>query len=138
MSDKVKIRKATNDDLNLLKTLDPKFSKKNLDILKYYIQKRGVFIAENKEKDRIDGFILSQILNWINDKRKIVWIEHINIHPECENGVANQLLKHIQEYYRHLIPDIRYVFGNIQPANQDLMRITKGLESVSFFGKIKD
>ncbi len=137
MSKKLKIRKAKSEDLSTLRKIDPEISALEKDILKYYLKKRGIFIVQNRRNHQIEGFLLSQVLNWVNNKRRIVWIEHIYINPKKKNGEAAQaLLDYLKDYYRHLDPNVKYVFGNMNPGDKELIKISNGLQSISYFGKL--
>jgi len=138
MSKGIKIRKATHEDIPILKQLgDPNCANsKKKDLFKYYLKKRGIFVSEERETRNIIGYSLSQMLSWVNGFHKIVWIEHIYVDPNQHNSVAKKLMEHIEDYYKAIVPDVVYIFGNIQPSNKELFKMVSGLQSISFFGKI--
>ena len=138
MAKGIKIRKATKEDIPFLKQLEKSAQSKNKkkELFKYYLKKRGIFVSVNRETQKITGFSLSQMLSWVNGFHKIVWIEHIYIDPREEDSVAKKLMEHIEDYYKALVPDVVYIFGNLQPSNKKVFEMVSGLQTISFFGKV--
>jgi ribosomal protein S18 acetylase RimI-like enzyme len=127
----MEFRLAVKEDIAELKLLDSIsadidaingqkfFVLNNNELIDYYLEQKGIIIAE--QENRIVGYILTQILEYVHGIRKAIWIEHIGTHPEYRNKkVALNLLEYTQNYYRSKADCL---YGEIHPLNENSIQL---------------
>ena len=127
----MEFRLATKKDTEELKELDDISAKNdainnqkffvlsNNDLINYYLDKKGLIIAE--QDDKIIGYILTQNIEWVHGIKKVVWNEHIGTHPAYrKNGVAMKLLEFTKNYYKDKADCL---YGEIHPLNEKSIRL---------------
>lgn len=132
---KIKFRLANLDDKKELQEFDkisteadiidgkrfPVLDKKW--IIKYYIWKNWFIVAELDSK--IVGYILTQVVEWFHWVDKMVWIEHIWVHPDYRRlGIAYDLEKFAKKHYKW---KAKFLFATIHPLNKRSIELNKKL-----------
>ena len=139
---KLKIRLATKKDIDQLKELDAKdryyVDELNeyhslLDddqYLNHFLKNKAIFIAEGK--DRILGFLIALIKEWMFHHEKIIWIEHIVVDPnKRRKGIAQMLINNMISTYLEKDKNISHVYSIINPDNKASLKMSEKFEPFS-------
>lgn len=132
----MKVRLATKNDVDDLKELDAKdrYYVEELaeyhslldddDYVKHFLKQKTIFVAE--EEEHIVGFLIAQIKDWMFHHEKIIWIEHIVVHPERRGeGLAQVLINHAISKYRKKDKNISHVYSIVNPDNKASLRMSE-------------
>jgi len=133
-------RLAKRDDVSQLRSLDTVsaamdqiggkkcFVLRRKGILEYFLKCKGILVAE--DEGRIVGYVLAHPVEWIHGISKLVWIEHIGVHPDHRRrGIGLGMLKFVRRHYR---TTARCLHAEIHPLNQRSVRMFRkfGVELV--------
>ena len=136
------IRIAFKDDIPKLKELDKKdqYYVEHLgeyhtvldddEFLNYFLDNNNIFIAE--EFSKVFGFLLAQVREWMFHHKKIIWIEHIVVDPDKRReGIAQNMIKFVIDYFREKDSEIRFVYSIINPDNKASLSMSRKFEPLS-------
>jgi len=82
-------------------------------VLDYFIKCKGLLVVE--DTGRIVGYVLTHPVDWMHGTSKMIWIEHIGVHPQYRRkGIALGLLKFVRSRYR---AKAKQLYAEIHPLN---------------------
>ncbi|HEV2120936.1 MAG TPA: GNAT family N-acetyltransferase [Candidatus Bathyarchaeia archaeon] len=84
--------------------------------LDFYVATHSSFVAIENRK--LVGFLLAQLLSWVNDWDKALWLEYIAVHPaHRRRGVGLALISAAKEFARR--HDIKGLFATLNVDNEE-------------------
>ena len=139
---RLNVRQANKGDLSKLKELDAKdqFFVDELEeyhtlldddeYVQYFLKNKSFFIAE--ADDKIVGFLIAQIKDWMFHHKKIIWIDHIVVDPDRRReGIAQIMIKEMVNHYTKKDKKISHVYSIINPDNKASLDFSKKFDPFS-------
>ena len=136
----MKYRLATREDIPELKGIDDASAEADVidgkklyvlrrrGVLDYFLRCGGVLVAESD--GQIVGYALTHLVEWMHGVEKLIWIEHIGVHPEHRrNGIGLGLLEFVKQHYK---TSAEQLYAEIHPLNSKSIALFKkfGVELV--------
>jgi GNAT superfamily N-acetyltransferase len=123
--DDVTFRAAGTHDADELRSLDAEAAEADVidgerfyvlrqaGVLDYFFDVGGVLVAE--QKGRLIAYALAHPVAWMHGIEKLIWIEHITVHPERRRqGVGLHLLEFIEQHHSASADQL---YAEIHPLN---------------------
>ncbi len=119
------IRLATREDVPQLKALDAasaevdsfgdrKFYVLNAPgLIDYFLDCAGLTVAD--DDGAVVGYMLTHPVDWMHGAEKLIWIEHVGVHPaHRRKGVGSALLAFAEQHYKGQAGSL---YAEIHPLN---------------------
>ena len=121
----MRFRVATRRDITQLRRIDNESAQADMidgtksyvlrrrKVLDHFLNCKGVLVAEIN--GQVVAYALTHPLEWMHGIRRLIWIEHIGVHPEhrCK-GIGLGLLRFVR---RHHKAQAAYLYAEIHPLN---------------------
>jgi GNAT superfamily N-acetyltransferase len=94
-------------------------------LIETFLAQEGILVAV--EDGRVVGYLLSHFVPWMHGIPKLVWLEHIGVHPGYRRrGVASGLLEAASRRYRGTAACMH---ATIHPNNTASLRLVERLKA---------
>jgi ribosomal protein S18 acetylase RimI-like enzyme len=132
-------RLATAEDIEGLRTVDEQSAPVDardgveyrvLDqpgLIESFLAQGGILVAV--EDGRVVGYLLSHLVHWMHGIPKLVWLEHIGVHPSYRRrGIALGLLEAASRRYQGTATCMH---ATIHPNNTASLRLVERFKAVT-------
>jgi predicted N-acetyltransferase YhbS len=97
----------------------------NPETVRFFLECKGLLVAELDAE--IVGYVLTHLVEHMHGAERLVWIEHIGVHPSFRRqGIGLGLFGYLREHYKGRAPTLH---ASVHPQNRASLALMQALQA---------